>query len=183
MSEQQLLQAVRAALEQSGELRRVRAQLRSATFRELSGEDGGGGRLGGGARVQDANELVRDYLQGMGMRCTLSVFEQEASLAPAARDRVAARAMLAARLGLVQAPGPSPAAGGLEASALRPRPAVDAPLLLQLAELLADGMLSQAPSGAAPQPGWGHSDSASYRGESALPSRTFADGDSITFTK
>ena len=94
---------LRDALEASGALPPIKAQLRAAVFHAIEGTAGGSpsaaGRPAPSPEALIAHELIREYLIYMGMDHTLSVFTAEANLAPASVPRK----LLASTVGLAGA--------------------------------------------------------------------------------
>lgn len=109
-SQESLKAAMRDALDTSGTISHVKAEIRAAVFQSLS--DVTQGEVGGD-RVRDPpvppenliiNELIREYLSFNGLEHTLAVFQLEARVA----DSPVPRRAVASQLNLGGAPASVP---------------------------------------------------------------------------
>ena len=72
--------ALREALDASGDIERIKAQLRAAVFHSLDGSSPETTKIRATPENTLINEMIREYLQFSGYEHTLSVFTSEAQL-------------------------------------------------------------------------------------------------------
>ncbi|XP_015172152.1 PREDICTED: lisH domain-containing protein FOPNL-like [Polistes dominula] len=97
-TEKDLVNAVRESLEASGELGRIRAEMRTEVFKLLDNSNSES-KLQNSKQSSDIvifNELVREYLDWMGFKYSSTVFVSECDLSKHPYDRT----LLAQTLGI-----------------------------------------------------------------------------------
>lgn len=93
-------QAIREALDGSGELERIKAQLRAAVFHSLDGSSPETLKIRASPENTLINEMIREYLAFNGLEHTLAVFSSEAQLSKSSLPRP----VMASEMGVPGAP-------------------------------------------------------------------------------